>query len=88
MARFEIVQLLVDCNGIDINYREPFTGYTALHYAVQHDHPNVITILLEAGIDFDIKSEVGNTALFLADEKSNKAMATLIREFQRDKNKL
>jgi len=79
----DIVQILVDCDDIDINYQEKGMGYTALQHAVQHDHLDVISILLQYGVDIDIKSDVGNTALVLADVKSDKTMASLIRKSQK-----
>ena len=41
-------------------------GGTALHYAVLNRHPDVVSLLLEAGADTSLKSNSGKTALDIA----------------------
>ena len=53
--------------GISANARERvYHRWTALHLAVLHFRPEMITILLHHGANIDAKSREGNTALHLA----------------------
>jgi len=82
-GRTEIVRILVSCEDIDINAQEDGTGYTALHLAVQHERPDIISILLKQGIRSDIKDCVGNTALDLASHFTDKSMTVLLQDAEK-----
>jgi ankyrin repeat protein len=79
----EIVHIMISCEDIDLNVQEDGTGYTALHLAVQHGRPNIISILLKQGIRSDIKDCVGNTALDLASHFTNKSMTVLLQDTEK-----
>jgi len=82
-GRTEIVRILVSCEDIDLNVQEDGSGYTALHYAVQHECPDIISILLKQGIRSDIKDRVGNTALDLASHFADKSMTVLLQNTEK-----
>ena len=44
--RLETAQALIE-NGADINWIDPITGQTALHWAAYHDDVNLVNLLLE-----------------------------------------
>ena len=52
-------------------------GLTSLHWAALMDNPDVMPLLVEAGIDIDARDAQGNTALLLAAEKGNLARAAM-----------
>ena len=81
-----IVRALL-ARGADINEKEPDWGETALHFAVEAGHPQVVKYLLDHGADPNWKPELGlppswdkraNSALLIA--KYNRNMA---RQFKR-----
>jgi ankyrin repeat protein len=82
-GRAEIVRILVSCEDIDLNVQEDGTGYTALHLAVQHGRPDIISILLKHGIKSDIKDRAGNTALDLASHFTDKSMTILLQNAEK-----
>ena len=64
----EVVRLLLQKRGIDINFNATAVGYSALHYASDRGHIEVARLLLqEEGIDVNLKeSENGRAALHKA----------------------
>lgn len=44
--RFETAQTLIE-NGADVNWIDPITGQTALHWAAYHDDVNLVNLLLQ-----------------------------------------
>jgi ankyrin repeat protein len=50
---------------LDINYQNPQTGMTVLHYEVQHRRDLHFYLLLSNGIDISIKDNKGRTAIDL-----------------------
>ncbi len=60
--------------GVDVHQRDPATGNTALHIAVERGHARVVEYLLQQGASPTIESDYGDTPLTLADD----AMRTLI----------
>ena len=82
-GRTEIVRILVSCEDIDLNVQEDGTGYTGLHLAVQHGHPDIISILLKHGIKSNIKDCVHNTALDLASHSTNKSMTVFLQDAEK-----
>ena len=75
----EIAQLLI-AHGADLAVAELNKGYTALHLAAAVDCPDIITMLVEAGMDIEIKDIKGTTSLGLAASKGHVAsVAKLLR---------
>ena len=52
------------------------SGYSALTYAVQEDHRQVVCLLLAKGADANVTTADGSTALMMADENSDEATVT------------
>lgn len=61
----QTMKLLVE-NGLDINARGGYNGYTPLHDAVTQNHYEVVALLVKAGARVDIKGHDGKTALDIA----------------------
>lgn len=65
------VKLLID-KGADVNFREPTTGATALHFAASLKARDMINILAKCdGIDFLIKDNEGRLPSALAFEAAD-----------------
>ena len=62
-----ITKLLVN-SSLDLNAAETGTGRTALHYAAESGHSNIVTLLLEHGADSNLIDSDGRTPIFLATE--------------------
>ena len=62
--------------GADPRHADRY-GLTSLHWAALMDNPDVMPLLVEAGIDIDARDAKGNTALLLAAEKGNLARAAM-----------
>ena len=61
----ETVRYLVVLPEVDVNHSEN-NGYTALHFAVQQQFPDVVCLLIDAGADIEAKSKDGRSPLLLA----------------------
>ena len=57
-------------DGVDVNLRSPYGGFTPLMFAVQGSNPEVIETLIAAGSDVSNRSDFGWTALMLAAESN------------------
>jgi hypothetical protein len=69
--RLETVRLLLKVLVSDINKKDKF-GRTALHYAAVHGWPKLVEYLVNAGADWSMKDQRGDTALeFALREKPN-----------------
>jgi len=71
---------------------DPYTGYTALHWAAKHDNDIFLTLLLDmdgmAGntMNINIQSNGGYTPLHMAAiNKSHKAFSVLMMDFKADR---
>ena len=62
-----ITKLLVN-SSLDLNAAETGTGRTALHYAAESGHSNIVTLLLEHGADSNLIDGNGRTPISLATE--------------------
>lgn len=62
-GRKEAVKILLSTT--DINYKDKY-GYTALMYASENEHTNIVEILLENNADPNTQDKIGNTALIYA----------------------
>ena len=70
-GNYEEVAKSIDCNYNDdqvasVNYQEPQTGYTALHYAVKLQNYALVNLLISNSIDVFLQDSKGQTALHLA----------------------
>ena len=62
----ETVRYLVGFPEVDVNHAEK-EGYTALHFAGQENHPEVVEVLIDAGADVEaIEDELGCSPLLTA----------------------
>ena len=62
-----IIKLLVN-SSLDLNAAETGTGRTALHYAAENGHSNIVTLLLAHGADSNLVDDGGRTPISLAME--------------------
>ena len=84
VAMDEVQKLIA--SGININKQDPFPrlekqdtlGATALSYAVDRGHREVVSELIRVGADLEVKDKDGRTAIFYCDE-GWEAMEELIR---------
>ena len=60
----DVESLLQNCQNLDARTNDE--GKTALHFAAQMGHSEVMGVLLEAGADFKLVDDEGSTALHLA----------------------
>ncbi|CAB3983841.1 Ankyrin repeat domain-containing 50 [Paramuricea clavata] len=76
--RLETVRLLLKVLVSDINKQDKY-GRTALHYAAVHGLPKVVGYLVNAGADWSMKDQRGDTALeFALREKSRLDTITVL----------
>lgn len=61
----EVVQILIE-HGANVNTRDFFNGYAALHFAARNYSLELMQLLLKHKAEVDIKDINGNTPLFLA----------------------
>jgi ankyrin repeat protein len=62
---FEVVQILIE-HGANVNTRDFFNGYAALHFAARNYSLELLQLLLKHKAEVDLKDINGNTPLFLA----------------------
>lgn len=70
-GNYEEVAKLIDPNfnddlGAAINYQEPGTGYTALHYAAKSGNNQLLNLLIQNNADVMVQDCKGMTATHLA----------------------
>jgi ankyrin repeat protein len=78
-GRTEAAKLLVQY-GIDIDKQGPYNGYTALHDAIWQNNIATAEVLINAGANFHIKSNSGETPLDFAKSKNRKEIVLLIEQ--------
>ena len=61
-GRTETVRYLAGLKEVDVNYLGD-EGFTALHWAGQKNHPEVVQVLIDAGADIEVKDEEGYSPL-------------------------
>ena len=61
----ETVRYLVGLTDVEVNH-EGNEAFTALHFAVQEGHHDVVEVLIDAGADIDAKINGGRTPLHVA----------------------
>jgi len=81
VGRYEaVVKMLLAVDGIDLNSKDSFRGWTALSVAAEGGHEEVVKLLLaKDGVDIDSKDFKGRTALRLAAEKWHGAVVRLLQ---------
>ncbi|XP_043528751.1 ankyrin repeat domain-containing protein 40-like [Frieseomelitta varia] len=60
----DVVQELLNL-GVDVNARQSYNGWTALHWACKKGYLDVAALLLKNGADKNIRSDIGETPAFL-----------------------
>lgn len=75
-GQYEEVAKLIDSNfnddlGASINYQEPGTGMTALHYATKNGNHQVINLLIQNSADVMVQDCKGLTAVHLACQRGD-----------------
>ncbi|MBI3894419.1 MAG: ankyrin repeat domain-containing protein [Acidobacteria bacterium] len=65
IGSMDVLKLLV-AHGVDVNAKEPREGQTALMWAVQEKHPEVVRMLIEGRADVHARSKSGFTPLLIA----------------------
>jgi ankyrin repeat protein len=79
-GRPEALQALREQGGGEINAQGPYNGYTAMHDAVWHGHPDALAVILDwPGVRFDLCGLDGRTAEQLAIDLGYNEMADMIR---------
>ena len=63
-----IITKLLTNSSLDLNAAETGTGRTALHYAAESGHSNIVTLLLAHGADSNLVDGGGRTPISLATE--------------------
>jgi len=66
----EVFEMLLG-RGADINAQEGKVGWTPLHFAVLRNKPNIVKVLLQHGVNIDIKDNKGQTPLHYATQMKN-----------------
>ncbi len=72
--------------GAEADFKDPRTGQTALMWAADQDHPEAITVLLDAGADIRARSAVGYTPLLFAVRAGATAATSLLLDRGADVN--
>lgn len=75
----ETARLLLE-KGLEIDERDRQHGYTPLQWAVYYNRMQMVEFLLEQGADAHIKNNRGQTALQLARDRNNDAIAYLLEQ--------
>ena len=65
-GQFAVVTELLHDTSVSVDAAETETGRTALHYAAESGHSNIITLLLEHGADINLVDNAGRTPISLA----------------------
>ena len=67
-------------SGTDVNITSEYLGRTALHWAVQSKHKDVVELLISSGASIDVKAKDNRTPLHFAAEHGPKDIAELLIE--------
>lgn len=74
-----VVRLLIQVEGVDkANDTIDSSGYNALHWAALNGCKEVISVLLQEGIDSTVVTTSGGTAIQLADRMGHSMVVTLL----------
>jgi ankyrin repeat protein len=77
-----MARALVDA-GVDVEQRDPSTGKTALHVAVERGHRQVVEYLLRQGASPTLESSSGETPLDLADDEMRATIEAVLASLDR-----
>ena len=66
--------------GTDVNAKDGFADWTALHWAVQFGHKEIAELLIAKGAKLNVQNSLGYTPLDLAAMNENKEIADLLRK--------
>ena len=64
----ETVRYLVGLPEVDVNHSEE-DNFTALHFAAQENHPEVVKVLIDAGADIEVKGVNEESPVLLASQE-------------------
>ena len=64
----ETVRYLVGLPEVDVNHSED-DNFTALHFAAQENHPEVVKVLIDAGADIEVKGVNEESPVLLASQE-------------------
>jgi len=79
--QLDVVILLMNHPGIDLNVQGGYFNFTALHYAVGNNHPAIVSQLLsDDKIDASLKNNYNNTALKYAIVYGRAECVTILRQ--------
>ena len=80
-GQFGIISRLLLSDSFDPNLTEAETGRTALHYAAENGHNEVVTLLLVHGADSNVIDNDGRTPISLATEATeSQCFISLLRQ--------
>lgn len=76
----DVVTVLMNHRGVDLNVQCRISNYTALHYAVLHENPAIVSQLLsDDKIDASLKDDDNYTALQRAIDRGSTECAQILR---------
>ena len=79
--QLDVVILLMNHPGIDLNVQGGLANWTALHRAVYNNHPAIVSQLLsDDKIDASLKDKYNRTALKLAIDRERAECVTILRQ--------
>ena len=80
-GHLDMVVLLMNQPGIDVNVQDRRTNYTALHYAVEHNRPDIIAQLLSNDmVDTSLKDCFNETPLMQAIDEEHAECVNILRD--------
>lgn len=79
----EAVGILLEDGGADVNAKHKFAGSTALHFAAEMNHEDVIKTLCEYGADANIPNDIGITPLHIASHSGSSVSIGAIARYCR-----
>ena len=79
--QLDVVISLMNHPGIDLNVQGGYDNFTALHCAVDNNHPAIVSQLLsDDKIDASLKDDDNKTALKIAIDKGSAECVTILRQ--------
>lgn len=84
MGHPDVLRLLVQHGGVELEAQGPYNGYTALHDAVWHGHLEAARVLVYAGVRLDLRALDGRTPLEMAEEYGYSEIAALLKDAMKE----
>ena len=79
--QLDVVISLMNHPRIDLNVQHRYNNFTALHYAVFHNHHAIVSQLLsDDKMDASLKDNVNETALKRAIDRGHAECVTILRQ--------